>query len=65
MEFKTVTVQRFRPALARLLLNTFGVPSNRCDRQIKGIRIWSRSGPGVQRSGFFKRWTSNIERPTL
>jgi len=32
-------------------LNTFEVPSNRCDRQIDGIRIWSRSGPGVQRSG--------------
>jgi len=34
----------------------FGVSSNRCDRQIKGIRIWSRSGPGVQRSGLKKHY---------
>ena len=26
-----IWVERLKPALARLLLNTFGVPSNRCD----------------------------------
>ena len=37
------------------------VTLNRSDRRNKGIHIWSRSGPGVQRSGLKKSRQSRIK----